>query len=802
MRFGVLGPLTVSAADGTPVAVPGRKVRALLADLLAHAGEVVSVDRLVADLWGPTPPAHPVNVVQGKVSQLRRALGAEHPVVSSAPGYAVDTDDIDTVHFARLAARARGTADPRTKAALLGEALRLWRGPAFADFADEPFVAAAVARLTEDRLLTVEEHAAARLALGEHHVLATELGGLVAEHPGRERLRAAHLRALYAAGRQQEALDGYAELRRQLADDLGADPSPSLQQLHQAILRQDPALTPTPAPRTNLPAPVRTLVGRDHAITELTETLTTHRLVTLTGEGGVGKTRLALAVAAAAAAADGVWLVEASSTPADALRRATGLTDLGDRDILLVLDNCEHVLTESAEFVTTLLAAPRVRVLATSREPLGLRDELVWRVPPLELPADDEPVTLRKFSAVELFADRADLTIDAGNAAAVATLCRRLDGLPLAIELAAARVRTLGVHGLLARLDDRFAMLTGGYRDAPPRQRTLRAVIDWSWDLLTDAERVVLRRLAVHADGATLSAAAAVGGTPDVLDLLACLVDRSLVQVADCPDGPRYQLTESVRGYCLEQLSTAGELTQTRRRHVEHYTALAVRAARFLHGQDQRQWLTRLDDEDPNLRQALTHATAEQASTLAHALTWYWVLRGRHQEAMRAFEHLPGVWRAGFTLLTGGTATATPTTPREAAFLALADPTYADQALGTDRWATALGLSVRATRSLTAGDHVAATADATRSVATFTELGDRWGVLRALTPLAAAAEQAGDVETATRHYRAAVPLAEELALWPAMIDLLRGLGRTTTGATARAAYDQARRLAAERGHHA
>jgi predicted ATPase/DNA-binding SARP family transcriptional activator len=807
MRFGVLGPLTVWTGDGAPVEVPGRKVRALLADLLAHAGQVVSVDRLVEDLWRDRPPAHPANVVQGKVSQLRRALGPGHPVVSRGGGYLVDVDDLDTdvdsVRFARLAARARNTGDPRTRAALLGEALRLWRGPAFADHADEPFAAAAIARLTEDRLLAVEEHAEARLALGEHRVVATELGELAATHPGRERLRAAHLRALYAAGRQREALDGYAELRTYLADELGADPSPQLQQLHQAILRQDPGLTPAPAPRTNLPAPARTLVGRDDAVAELGALLGTERLVTLTGEGGVGKTRLALAVAATRTAADGVWFVEASTDPAGDLRRIMGTADVGDREILLVLDNCEHVLDESAGFVAALLAAPGTRVLATSREPLGLSAERGWRVPPLEPPADDDPATMLKFSAARLFADRAGITVDDGNAAAVATLCRRLDGLPLAIELAAARVRTLGVHGLLARLDDRFAMLTGGYRDAPPRQRTLRAVIDWSWDLLTDAEQRVLRRLAVHADGATVAAVEAVGGVPDVLDLLACLVDRSLVYVADCPDGPRYQLTESVRDYCLERLRDAGELAETRARHVDHYTALAVRAAPFLHGPDQRRWLTRLDDDGPNLRLALAHATPPRATTLAHALTWYWVLRGHLAEAMRAFDDIPGVWRTGFAQLTGAPATpASPATAREAAFLAMArfDAATADQALaGDDPWAAALAVTARARHALANGDHEAARRDAARGAAGFTDLGDGWGQLQASFPLATLDELAGRHAAAAARYRAGVTLAEELGLWPEAVRLLCGLARTGPADSARETWARALRLAEERG---
>ncbi|WP_037662033.1 BTAD domain-containing putative transcriptional regulator, partial [Streptomyces aurantiacus] len=764
MRFGVLGPPAVWTTDGAEAAVPGAKVRALLAHLLVHPGHPVSADRLIDGLWGEELPDHPANALQGKVSQLRRALERAEPggraLVAAGPaGYAlrVAADAVDAGRFALLLERARATADgPRAKARLLEEALGLWRGEAFAGFTDAAFARGAIGRLEEDRLTAWEEQAEARLELGEHGPLAADLADLVGRHPLRERLRAAQLRALYRAGRQTEALDAYEDLRRRLADDLGLTPGAELAALHGAILRQDPALdaplavptsgsaagprgavdSPRPrrgwsrprggaahvgaprpfgappnrseahagpgaAPRTNLPAPVAGLVGRDDDVPGVRQLLDVTRLVTLTGPGGVGKTRLAVAAAQGLADRfpDGVWLVELAGldgaagrgpdTVAEAVARVLGLHEepgapvaaagrltraLRGRRLLVVLDNCEHLVDAVAELADVLLRdVPGLSVLATSQEPLDVSGERVWAVPPLDLA-----------SAMELFRRRAGLEngpgarLGADDAEAVAELCVRLDGLPLALELAAARVRTMGVHGLLSRIDDRFALLARGFRGAPARQRTLRAVIDWSWSLLTPPERTVLRRLAVH-DGCTLDAARAVGagGTvrgPDVLDLLSRLVDRSLVVASDRPDGPRYCVLESVREYGAEQLREAGEFDAVRERHSAHYAELAVRAGRLLHGPEQRRWLDLLDEESANLRRALDTAlrggAAGRALGMVNALAWYWVLRGRIAEARRyldaALASAPGTaaetaaaralalaWRTGIALREG-----------------------------------------------------------------------------------------------------------------------------------------------------
>ncbi|MEV4801333.1 BTAD domain-containing putative transcriptional regulator [Nonomuraea sp. NPDC049421] len=869
MRFGVLGPLAVWTDAGQSVTIPGLKVRALLADLLVHEGHPVSVDRLVDDLWGEDPPANPAGALQVRVSQLRKAFedaesGGKNLVVSRAPGYLLRADEgaVDAVRFAELLARAEAADSPRTKAGLLADALALWRGPAYADFADEEFTRAAVHRLEEQRLSALEQHAEARLELGEHGLLVGELSDLVRRHPLRERLRAVHLRALYRAGRQSEALAGYAELRDRLADELGLDPGPELVALHQAILRQDPALSvPAERPSTNLPAPVSKLIGRDAALAEIGALLGEERLVTLTGSGGVGKTRLALEVANRLAEefGGGAWLValdQASRTPAEAVTAALDIredagpeaaparlaTVLRQRRTLLVLDNCEHLVEQVAELAESLLrACPDLRILATSREPLAVEGEVLWNVPPLGVPTGEDLAAMARSDAVRLFVTRAaasarGFALDAGNAPAIAQLCRRLDGIPLALELAATRVRALGVHGVVARLDDRFRLLASGQRGAPARQQTLTAVIDWSWDLLSEDERVVLRRLAVHADGCTLEAAESVCGLDplDVLDLLARLVDRSLVTVVDTPGGVRYRLLESVSAYCLARLADAGELDEVRQAHLRHYLELALRAEPELYGPGQREWLLRLDAESANLRAALDTAAAagdaDGAARLVNALTWYWFLRGRLTEGRRALATalaVPGpqgderaraaAWEAGFALMMGEepdwppvvAAIADPgARARAELFMSLhvADMTtgqeLGERALATfrevgDRWGVATALTRQAMDAFTLRDTEALRRVAGESARLFTELGDRWGLLRATEWLASLAQMEHDTEEADRLFGANLRMAEELELWPEVVTYIAWLGWTAleSGAYERAIELSERALA-------
>ncbi|GIG87987.1 BTAD domain-containing putative transcriptional regulator [Plantactinospora endophytica] len=875
MYFSVLGPLTVSTTAGATVDIPEAKVRALLADLLVHAGRPVSVDRLVHDLWGDRLPGNPAGALQTKVSRLRRALaqaepGAEALVVSRPPGYLlrIDPGALDADRFVELTTTAYATVDPRARAELLHEALALCRGDAFADLVDAEFVRTAAGRLAEQRLAAIEALAETRLELGEHHALIGELGELVARHPLRERLRAVQLRALYRAGRRAEALAGYAELRKHLADELGVDPGPELTSLHQAILEHDAALETSLPARTRVsgepPAPPSTpltdLIGRSTAVTAVRELLAVNRLVTLTGPNGVGKTRLAEETAGQLVDAypDGVRYVSLAGSTGAAEQlsaalevREDGAVTLAEalrtRRLLLLLDNCEHVVDSTADIVHRLLAtAPGLRILATSREPLGLAGETVWTVPPLT-----------QSDAERLFAERVaanvpGFVVGADNAEDVATICRRLDRLPLALELAATRVRALGVPELSARLDDRFRLLANGHRGVPPRQRSLRAVIDWSWDLLDDGERMVLRRLAVHADGCTLDAAEAVcGREQDALAPLIRLVDHSLVTVGD---GPRYRLPESVAAYALERLAEAGESEITQLRHHAYYTALAERADAELRGPGQQRWLTRLDQETANLRVALDRAVHRQspadATRLALALVWYWFLRGRLGEARRSLAEVLAVaadlpahlrarvalWHAGFTLLAGADSDAVHGPPGPVSDGDTADPTglaraewflgYAlftsggdlarseilvDGALTTfrtvgDRWGIAAAQSTRAKQALMRGDLAALRSSGEHGHCLFEELDDRWGRLHTSYPLAALAEITGGYQRAVQIHQDGLRLAEELGLWTEAADRLTGLGRIALllGNVERAGelHRRAMDLAAEHGYRA
>ena len=832
MRFGILGPLAVTTDDGEAVVVPGAKVRVLLADLLAHRGRVVSADRLIEDLWGDDAPARPGAALQVRVSQLRKALndaepGARDLIESQPPGYRLRAGDVDADRFAELA----GATDVDR----LASALALWRGQAYADVADREFARAEATRLAEQRLLVHERLAEARLARGEHDLVAAELAELVERHPLREGLHALHMRALYAGGRQAEALASYARLRERLADELGLDPNPGLAALYRRILEQDPDLSappPTAIVRSSLPVPLDELIGRAEALTELRTLIPAGRLLTLVGPGGVGKTRLATAAAAEQVQPDGVHLVElAPLAAADTrvaeqalgvlgLHEAPGTTGsatdrlvaaLRNREMLLVLDNCEHVIGAAATLVGRLLRdAPGVRVLATSREPLLLAGERIFAVEPLALPSDPADVdAVRRSAAARLFAARAaaqhnGFRLDEQTAPAVAQLCRRLDGLPLALELAATRVRALGVQGVVDRLDDRFRLLTTRQRDVPERQRTLTAVIAWSWDLLDPEDQAVLARLSVFRDGCTPEAAEQVCGAG--LEAVDRLVERSLV-VAE--PGPRYRLLESVADFAAARLTGAAAV---RSRHAGYFRSLAERADPGLRGPGQRQWLAILDAERANLRAALTNGGGLR---LALALTWYWVLRGRLTEARTALaftgtpeeERCAAPWRLGLALLQGEPVPsdvrdvlARDPGGRAAWFVADAVLDRGDLALAAellpekfdDSWTEAAVLASRAMLAHAAGDLPALEAAATRSDALFAGHGDRWGRLRASDWLGGLAEFRGRNERAAALHREGLRWATELSLWPEVGAKLSWLAWLAVQGRD---YDEARELA-------
>jgi predicted ATPase/DNA-binding SARP family transcriptional activator len=689
----MLGALLVTDEAGRPVEVGGARLRALLTRLALEPGRAVGVDSLVADLWVDAPPADELNALQSLVSRLRRVLPGA-PVESGPAGYrlAVDPRQVDAAEFERLAEAGRRALpdEPATARRQLSEALALWRGPALTDAAGLPWADDAADRLAERRLAATEDRIDAELALGEHAAVLPELQVLAREHPLRERIRGQHVRALYAAGRQADALAAYEDVRRRLADELGVDPSPALQEIQLRVLRA----TPEPRPvlgRTNVPAQFTSFVGRDDDLATVTGLLDRHRLVTLVGPGGAGKTRLAgeTAVRVLDRFPDGAWLAELAPVTdgaqvpqtvlgavglAESLLReqpgqpsqpqtdaSTRLVDLlADRCVLIVLDNCEHLIEAAARTAAQLLArCPRLRVLATSREPLGITGEALAPVAPLGLPpADATSVEALAYPAVRLLADRAaavrpGFEVDADTVAPVIEICRRLDGMPLAIELAAARMRALPVTEVAARLDDRFRLLTGGSRAALPRHQTLRAVVAWSWELLTDAEAALADRVAVFPGGVTADAAQAVcTGAPvdaaDVPDLLAALADKSLLQQMPSSQ-PRYRMLETLREFGVERLADAHQVADIRRRHARHFLALAEEADPHLRRPEQLEWFAKLTAERDNLLAALRYAVdtgdADTATRLGAALAWYWTARSEHAAAatlLAAAADLPG----------------------------------------------------------------------------------------------------------------------------------------------------------------
>lgn len=682
VRFGILGPLRVEVG-GHELSIGSAKQRRLLGALLVDAGTVVSADRLAEILWGDDQPDDPAGAIQTHVSRLRSLFArrggdeAREVIVTRPPGYvlSVDREHVDAGRFQVLVEEARAASTAQATADLLGVALDVWRGRPLAEVDDE-FARVEAVRLQELRLSAVELRADALLTTGRFDLVAEELEGAVARNPLRERLRAQLMVALDRCGRRADALATYRDLRDVLVGELGMEPSAPLRRLEQAILQQAEH-RPSGAATTSLPEVRTTFVGREEELQGVIAVLRRQGLVVLTGTGGVGKSRLAVRAARRLADQydDGAVLCDLVSAddpaavddlvattlgvpPAEGSSTREALVELlRPFRLLLVLDNCEHVLPGAAALVDEVgRACPGVDVLATSRQPLGVPGEQVWPVHPLEVgDAADGP-------AVRLFLDRAEavdpgLELSDADREAVRELCRRLDGLPLAVELAAARVRAMTPGDIVARLDRRFRLLTADAATAPSRHRSLEAVIEWSRALLPEGTRRLFDRLSMFAGGFDLDAAEQVCAgdgvdTAEVAGRLAQLVDHSLVAVDRPGHRRRYRLLETLRAHGAARLEERGDLATWHGRHGEHFTALAALAAAGVVGPEEARWGRILETEFANLRAAQARAAAagevDRALQLPGLLRVYAYYRLRDEVygwALRALD-LPGATRS------------------------------------------------------------------------------------------------------------------------------------------------------------
>ena len=858
LEFALLGSLEVTAA-GRTVALVGSRVKSLLAILLVNANHVVSTDRLADELWAGRPPGAATATLQAYVSELRKALaeatGRPAPIATVRPGYVIEleSDQLDISRFERLIAGARAATrdQPDLIVRLLREATGMWRGPPLTDFATEPFAQPIAARLEEARLWALEERIEIELGNGLHHQLITELHDLAAEYPLRERLWGQWILALYRCGRQADALRVYQDMRRRLNDDLALEPTPALQRLEHAILEQDTALELPPDPdvdpagrgpagpqrRHNLPTQLTNFIGRGAELEQARRLLASTRLLTLTATGGAGKTRLAVELAREQVEnfGGGVWFVDLSSVTepasvAGAVVRGLGLQKqsgsdldalvdrLGDDRTLVVLDNCEHLVDACAELVEEIVTrCAGVVFVATSREELRVPGETVWRVPSLSLPSDDDASggnELLASEAVQLFLARASTGLagfdpDDDALMSVAHTCRRLDGIPLAIELAAALVAILPVGEIADRLDDRFGLLTRGTRRAVPRQRTLRAAIDWSYDLLDPAERQLFGRLSVFVGEFTLEAAEAVAVMEgSFLPTMSALISKSMVAAVPGSGGAeRYRLLDSLRHYGLERLAASGVDAAARRQHAAYYASFAEAADRRLHGRDATDWSMRVVRELPNIRSAMDWAFSggdlHLGVRLCGALRWWFFGRmGQLAEARKWLDQalerrdelppslqlkaLTAAMNVAFAL---GDYNLTSSVGEEAVALAeeLGDRQELIAALmarggaavyegdlaraveclqrgigycraAGDRWGAACMLTFWGVASRRTGQHELAEAQLTEALATFRDLRDTYNQVFPLIQLALLAQGAGELERAKQFSDEAIEL--------------------------------------------
>ncbi len=644
MRIGLLGDVAVFGNDDIVVPL-SRQLRRLVA-VLALAGPAgVGTDRLAECVIGSATDGSALRMA---VSRLRRHLG--DMIEKTAQGYRMTFagQSSDDLYDVRTFERLVDLADQMVVAdrnATLREALALWRGPALAEFASEGWAVADAVRLEERRIQAIEELGRVQIELGLPARAVVVMEELVAIHPLRDSAVQLLMRALDTSGRSAEALRAFHRYRITLRDERGLNPSASLAALEAELLRDDDRSNPVfrddlNTARGSLPILLTSFVGRDAEIAGLIEATTRHRVVTITGVGGVGKTRTALQAGAAMVSRfrDGVWFVEFGRIAdpellGNALAATLGVQPrpgitllesvyayMVERQLLLILDNCEHVLAAAADIVDRLSrACPGVYLLVTSREGLALDGEQVWLLPPLAHGAD----------AVQLFVDRAlcvlpSLVLSDDDRVLIDEICTRLDRIPLAIELAAVRVTTLSPQEIAARLDHRFRLLTGGRRNAIARHHTLRATVEWSYELLDSRSRLLFNRLAVFAGSFSLEAVEAVAGNDvldrnDVLDLLAGLVAKSMVVSDTTVAGDRhYRMLETLRQFALEHLVETDDVDPIKERHARYMGEFAAAAGNGWRSRDEQRWRARIEVEIDNVRAAVAWACDQKNQNWRH----------------------------------------------------------------------------------------------------------------------------------------------------------------------------------------
>lgn len=659
LEYRVLGPLEV-LSDSEAVEVAAPKQRSLLALLLIHANKALTQDRILDDLWGESPPGGGTKTLQVHVANLRKLLEPDRErrrspevLVTRGRGYSLQVDPgaLDAARFEQSVGEARRLAlsHPERAAALLTEALAEWRGEPYEDLAYEDFAQAEIRRLEELKMMAIEDRIEAELAIGRHRELLSELQALTAVHPLRERLWGQLMVALYRSGRQGDALGAYRRARAALGE-LGIEPTSELRGLEEQILFQSPSLQlagGAEAPVSNLPARVTEFLGRKSEMRQLAEQLTSTRQVTLIGPGGVGKTSLAIEVARALASQfrDGVWLVDLAAVPdetlvAGAAAEALGVSDVAENDgpgdltgrlrgrrLLLVLDNCEHVIDACAALTAALVkGADNVAVIATSRRPLRIPGETVRRVTPLPVPSlnriDWTASEALEYESVRLFDSRAravgaDFVLEAALEPVI-KICTRLDGLPLAIELAASQTTFLSPGEIADRLRDQPTDLGDGGPARPERHRSLNDTIQWSYGLLSKGEQRLFDRLSILEGDFDVDAVEAVSESADAIDSLGRLVNSSMVSKVTSrgPDAPaRFRLLETLRAFGSHHLDRRGATSRVARLHMEHYRDLVEQAGQATEPRSMAAWVDRLQVEYPNIRAALSYSLDEDGTT-------------------------------------------------------------------------------------------------------------------------------------------------------------------------------------------